>query len=122
MRHIILVAGAALALTACGSNGQAGNTTNINEGLTADNIVSNDITAIDAVTGDAANMAADMPLDATNEMGNDLGNAATPGRPTSRSAARPESANEAPTANASTTNKAAVTNRPAADESTNSTE
>ena len=33
---------------------------NVDESLTAENIVSNDVTAIDAVTGDAANMAADV--------------------------------------------------------------
>ena len=33
---------------------------NVDENLTAENIVSNDVTAIDAVTGDAANMAADV--------------------------------------------------------------
>jgi hypothetical protein len=33
---------------------------NVDENLTAENIVSNDVTAIDAATGDAANMAADV--------------------------------------------------------------
>ena len=60
MRAVILVAAAALGLAACGKNDQAENTTNVDETLTADNIVSNDVTAIDAVTGDAANMAADV--------------------------------------------------------------
>ncbi len=86
MRAIIPIAGAALALAACGNNGQAGNNTNLNEGLTAENIVSNDVTAIDAVTGDAANMAADMDVGFTNEMGNDLENAANSGPPSRRSA------------------------------------
>jgi hypothetical protein len=107
MRAIIVVTGAALALTACGSNGQAGNTTNVNEGLTAENIVSNDVTAIDAVTGDAANMAADMDVGFTNEMDNNLANAATPARPASRPAAKPESATEAPAANEATANESA---------------
>jgi hypothetical protein len=98
MRAIIPIAGAALALAACGSNDQAGNTANIGQGLTAENIVSNDVTAIDAVTGDAANMAADMDVAFTNE-GSELGNAATPGRPTSRPAARPERSTEAPVKN-----------------------
>ena len=86
MRAIIPIAGAALALAACGNNGQAGNTTNLEEGLTAENIVSNDVTAIDAVTGDAANMAADMDVGFINEVGNDLGNAATSGPASRRSA------------------------------------
>ena len=42
------------------SNDQAGNTANVDESLTAENTVSNDVTAIDAVTGEDANMAADV--------------------------------------------------------------
>lgn len=61
MRALILIAGA-LALAACGNNDQTDNTANVDENLTAENIVSNDVTAIDAVTGDAANMAAESPL------------------------------------------------------------
>ena len=108
MRATILVVGAALAVAACGKNNQAGTTTNAEEGLTADNIVSNEVTAIDAVTGDAANMAADMPIDFTNEMGNDLGNATT--SPGSRPTARPKPASEAPAANEATANESADTN------------
>jgi hypothetical protein len=59
MRATILFA-MALGLAACGNNGQADNNMNVDENLTAENIVSNDVTAIDAVTGDAANMAADV--------------------------------------------------------------
>jgi hypothetical protein len=59
MRVLILVAGA-LALAACSNNDNHDNTTNVDENLTAENIVSNDVTAIDAVTGDDANMAADV--------------------------------------------------------------
>src|SRR5215207_9797119 len=47
MRALTLVAGA-LALAACGNNDQTDNTQNIDENLTAENIVSNDVTAIDA--------------------------------------------------------------------------
>ena len=63
MRALILIAGAALALAACKNNDQADNTQNIDESLSAENIVSNDVTAIDAVTGDAANMAAESNID-----------------------------------------------------------
>ena len=65
MRALIPVA-AALALAACGNNDQTDNTQNIDENLTAENIVSNDVTAIDAVTGDAANMAADVDMNYGN--------------------------------------------------------
>ena len=56
MRLLILVAGT-LAVAACSNNDNHDNTTNVDENLTAENIVSNDVTAIDAVTGESANMA-----------------------------------------------------------------
>jgi len=62
MRALALIAGAALALSGCGNNDQTDKTQNADENLTAENIVSNDVTAIDAVTGDAANMAADVDM------------------------------------------------------------
>jgi hypothetical protein len=73
MRVLIMLAGAALTLSACGNNGQSG-TTNVGDNLTAENIVANDVTAIDAVTADAANMAADVNY--ANELDNSLGNEA----------------------------------------------
>jgi hypothetical protein len=106
MRAIILVVGAALVLAACGKNNQTDTNANVGDGLTAENIVSNDVTAIDAVTGDAANMAADMPVDFTNEMGNDLGNAGATG-PASRPAARPRPSTATPAANAAAANETA---------------
>ena len=55
---------------------------NVDENLTAENIVSNDVTAIDAVTGDAANMAADVNYTETATISVDTtmptGNAAKP--------------------------------------------
>lgn len=62
MRALVLIAGAALALAACKNNDQVDNTQNVDENLSAENIVSNDVTVIDAVTGDAANMAADQDV------------------------------------------------------------
>ena len=56
----------ALALAACGNNDQTDKTQNYDENLTAENIVSNDVTAVDAVTGDAANMAADVDMNYGN--------------------------------------------------------
>ena len=72
MRVLILLAGAALTLGACGKNDQSGNTANVDDSLTAENIVANDVTAIDAVTGDAANMAADVNY--ADELDNGLDN------------------------------------------------
>ena len=60
MRAIILVAGAALAVSACGKDGTADNAANADQDLATQNIGANDTTAIDAATGDDANMAADV--------------------------------------------------------------
>jgi len=84
MRAIALAAATALALSACGRNNQTDANQAGDEGLTADSIVSNDVTAIDAVTGDAANMAADVNY---QDFGNGAGGTgdsrpgATPSRP-----------------------------------------
>jgi hypothetical protein len=59
MRALILVAGAALAVSACSSNEAAENTMNVDETLTTENVVANDTTAIDATTNTDANMAMD---------------------------------------------------------------
>jgi len=72
MRALIILAGAALTLSACGNNRQSDNSNNLDENLTAENIVANDVTAIDAVTADAANMAADVNYE--NELDNSLDN------------------------------------------------
>ena len=65
MRAFILVAVSALAVSACSKSGSVENTTNIDQVLAAQNISANDTTAIDAATGDDANMAADVQF--TNE-------------------------------------------------------
>lgn len=59
MRALILVAGAALALSACSKNEAAENTMNVDATLTSENIVANDTTAVDAASNMDANMAAD---------------------------------------------------------------
>ena len=74
MRALIILAGT-LTLAACGNNDQSDNTQNIDENLTAENIVSNDVTAIDAVTGDAANMAAESDMNDVANLSNATGNA-----------------------------------------------
>lgn len=82
MRALILIA-AVLSLTACKNNSQIDNRQNVDESLTAENIVSNDVTAIDAVTGDASNMAAESDI---NDIGaanilNSGGNMPMPAKP-----------------------------------------
>ena len=70
MRLTLFLALTALTLGACRDKG-ADNAINQDAGLTAENIVSNDITAIDAVIAQAANMAADVDYaDALNELSN----------------------------------------------------
>jgi hypothetical protein len=100
MRTLILVAAAALGLAACGNNDQADNTVNVDENLAAENIVSNDVTAIDAVTADAANMAADVEI--TNDL-LDVGNNAADGtaRPSRN---RPSASSGAPASQEPATN------------------
>ena len=63
MRDIIIIAGAALALAACGSEQAANETVQVNESAEVQAIDGNDTTAIDAATNDAANMAEDADLD-----------------------------------------------------------
>ena len=77
MRPLILIAMTALTLGACRGRGDADANRSADAGLTAENIVSNDVTAIDAVTADAANMAAD--VDYTDAFANLAGNRATAG-------------------------------------------
>jgi hypothetical protein len=96
MRLLNLAAGASLALAACGNNDQSDKTTNVDENLTAENIVSNDVTAIDAVTGDAANMAADVDMNFGN-LEENAGEAATnaPGKSARPAPKKPEPAPKA---------------------------
>ena len=84
MRTLLLTAAAALALAGCKNNDQTDKTQNADENLSAESIVSNDVTAIDAVTGDAANMAADVDMNFGGLEQNDaaaLSNEAKPTRP-----------------------------------------
>jgi hypothetical protein len=88
MRLIILTVGTALSLAACGNKDQSDNSSNVDENLAAENIVSNDVTAIDAVTADAANMAADVNYSA--EMDNGLDNASNAAAPAATATPRPK--------------------------------
>ena len=104
MRRPILAAAAALALSACGNNDQTDNSLNIDENLTAENIVANDVTAIDAVTGDAANMAADVDINFTNEVAVDDNaagaSAPSPSRTRPTTPTAPKASNPPPAASA----------------------
>ena len=60
MRVLILIAGAALATSACNKDQAAGNAAQSNDNPSAVTIAANDVTAIDAATSDDANMAEDV--------------------------------------------------------------
>ena len=117
MRAFVLVSSAALALAACGNNDQNNNTQNVDENLNAENIVSNDVTAIDAVTGDAANMAADVDYSnlADNSLDNMLneGDASKPAAKTPRARRQPDEPATNSTAAATGVTPPAVTRRAA---------
>jgi hypothetical protein len=107
MRALLLIAGAALALGGCGNNDQTDKTQNADENLTAENIVSNDVTAIDAVTGDAANMAADVDmnfggLDQNGPAAISNESSTKPAKPSAGKPSTPSEANSASNATANT--------------------
>lgn len=112
MRALILLAGAALALSACGKKDNAGTNQDTAGGLTADKIVANDVTAIDAVTGDAANMAADVNYEGIDNSLDAVDNGAAPAPSKPRSASKPASkkSETAASAGTNTTAAAATTN------------
>ena len=89
MRAVILIAAAALGLAACGKTDQAGNNANVDPGLTAESAVSNDVTAIDAVTGEDANMAADVNFINESDV---TGNASSNGASSARKRPQPRPA------------------------------
>ena len=72
MRYLVLaLAASSLALSGCGKKEATGNTAAVDEGVTAQDFVTNDVTAIDAATGADANMAADVDIEvADNGDGN----------------------------------------------------
>ena len=112
MRAQLLIA-ALLALSACNKRAQVDNSAQAGDELTADSIVSNDVTAIDAVTGAAANMAADVDvnygLDVSSNTGDVASNGATTRKPSTsgpRSRAASADGNEADKAAPTTANTA----------------
>ena len=83
---------AALARSACGSKNAADNSAVGEENAASQTIVTNDVTAIDAATGEAANMAPDVnyTFDESNrENGTNTSNNTVSHKPPPRKAARP---------------------------------
>ena len=105
MRALVLLLAIAVPLGACGKSDVA-EQEGQGSAMTANAISSNDITAIDAVTGEAANIAADVQIDA-NLIADDnaSGNQASPSerrrrpaRPSPGTGAGPPPANDSPAA------------------------
>ena len=85
MRALVLLLAIAVPLGACGKSGEAEGERE-GSAMTANAISSNDITAIDAVTGEAANIAADVQIDANliadgNAASNEASTSQRPRRP-----------------------------------------
>lgn len=79
MRTLFLaLAASSLALTGCGKKQATGNTSAIDDSLSAQEFASNDATAIDAATGADANMAADVDINVVENEDNVGSSAVTP--------------------------------------------
>ena len=117
-RLILVAAATALSLCSCGKKADSELNANADTGLTADAIGSNDVTAIDAVTGEAANMAADVAFAPANN--------ATVGNGSSASGDSNSAAPSKPRPSRPTTSDEAapppVTSEPAQPSGNNSTE
>ena len=61
-RPVLGLAFCTLALGACGETQQTGNTSSLDEAVSAKDFETSDVTAIDAATGADANMAADIDI------------------------------------------------------------
>jgi hypothetical protein len=91
MRMMVLLVAIALPLAACGKSGEDEGAGGGSE-ISAEAISSNDITAIDAVTGEAANIAADTVIDANLIAGGNGSGTASGDGQRQRRPARPGSA------------------------------
>src|SRR5690348_3360146 len=88
MRHLVIaLAATSLALGGCGKKAVTGNTSAVDETVSAQDFTTNDTTAIDAATGADANMAADVDINLPENLGNDSSDSGKPApkRPTARS-------------------------------------
>ena len=118
MRHLILLTVAALGLAGCGTAEQANNTVNVDQAVMSDDLAANDVTAIDAVTGDSANMAADVDINFTDEMPDSAGSNQSGG--TKPGTTRSRSRSSAP--GSPTENRTAPATDPAGNAATNETD
>jgi hypothetical protein len=96
MRRLLFALAFAVPLVACGKSDE-GNGATAGPAMTAEAIATNDVTAIDAVTGEAANMAADVNIYANedadeNQSGNAAAGAERPRGPSSATSPSPSPA------------------------------
>ena len=109
MIRTCLLLTAALGLAACGKDRpNEANQAFSDDDFTQSAIVANDVTAIDAATGDAANMAADLPADAILDNGDDMDANVSTGRSETRTQRPTRSAPERRAADPATPAPAAV--------------
>lgn len=104
MRKLILIA--ALGLAACSGKQQANNAAVSEESATTQFAPTNDTTAIDAATGDAANMAADVNYTFNEETLNEPANNSSSARKSSKRSA-PAFEPDEPGAGSATVNNSA---------------
>ncbi|MCL6682925.1 hypothetical protein [Sphingomonas alba] len=94
MRALVFVlAATSLALAGCGKKDVTGNTSALDETVSAQDFSTNDTTAIDAATGADANMAADVDINAPLPDSDNEG-ADNPARSSTRSGSPSKSAND----------------------------
>ena len=118
MRPLVVLTLAALGLAGCGSDEQANNTVNVDQAVMSEDLNANDVTAIDAVTADAANMAADVDINFTNDMLGTPGSNQSGGTRSEQGGARPRS----PAPSPATENRATPAAEPANNAATNETD
>ena len=124
MIRTCLIALAALGLAACNKDQPAqGNQAFSDDDFTQSAIVANDVTAIDAATGDAANMAADLPLEAVlgNE-GEEEGSASATSDASEPRSRRPATSRQSRPARPASESQAASTSPSAAEATTTNSE
>ncbi|QIL02816.1 hypothetical protein G7078_08490 [Sphingomonas sinipercae] len=91
MRELIIAGAAALLLTACNRGGNADQQAAIEQNVETQVVATNDVTAIDAATGQAANMAADVAyMPEETEAANDAAPAKTASGDKSATKPQPE--------------------------------
>jgi hypothetical protein len=99
MRYAVLAfAAASLALAGCGKKEATGNTSALDQAVSAEDFATNDATAIDAATGADANMAADVVFNVIENGDDANGSAIVPSA--SRGSARPKARDTSTISNA----------------------